>query len=182
MTTRQRAQAPRARRSRDTIEKIDALLTLRAMRGLNAEIELGGHDPTNIAYQFLAGQRVIIPPARYAPVPTTTTRRPGHDLDRCFSAGALSRQIRGARRFVPKPPLEPKPPWPRSLSRELLDLNHGRRGHSDQHQLRDPVARLERARRLAVGVQQQNLELAPVAGVDQSGRVHQRDPVTRGQS
>ena len=56
-----------------TIEKIDSLLTLRAMRGLNAEIELGGHNPTNIAYQFLAGNRVIIPPARYAPVPATTT-------------------------------------------------------------------------------------------------------------
>jgi osmoprotectant transport system substrate-binding protein len=56
-----------------TIERIDSLLTLRAMRGLNSEIELGGHDPTNIAYQFLAGNRVIIPPARYAPVPTTTT-------------------------------------------------------------------------------------------------------------
>ncbi len=58
---------------RKTIEKIDSLLTLRAMRGLNAEIELGSHDPTNIAYQFLAGNRVIIPPERYAPVPTTTT-------------------------------------------------------------------------------------------------------------
>lgn len=56
-----------------TIEKIDSLLTLRAIRGLNAEIELGGHDPTNIAYQFLAGNRVIIPPDRYAPVPTQTT-------------------------------------------------------------------------------------------------------------
>lgn len=56
-----------------TIEQIDSLLTLRAMRGLNSEIELGGHDPTNIAYQFLAGNRVIIPPDRYAPVPTTTT-------------------------------------------------------------------------------------------------------------
>ena len=56
-----------------TIERIDSLLTLEAMRGLNAEIELGGHNPTNIAYQFLAGNHVIIPPARYAPVPTTTT-------------------------------------------------------------------------------------------------------------
>jgi osmoprotectant transport system substrate-binding protein len=61
---------------RKTIKKIDSLLTLRAMRGLDAEIELGGHDPTNIAYQFLAGNRVIIPPARYAPVPTTTTTSP----------------------------------------------------------------------------------------------------------
>jgi osmoprotectant transport system substrate-binding protein len=56
-----------------TIEKIDSLLTLRAIRGLNAEIELGGHDPANIAYQFLAGNRVIIPAARYAPVPAPTT-------------------------------------------------------------------------------------------------------------
>ena len=55
---------------RRTIEKIDALLTQRAMRGLNAEIELGNHSPTAIAYQFLQGNG-ILPPSRYAPVPMT---------------------------------------------------------------------------------------------------------------
>ena len=55
-----------------TIKRVDALLTQRAMRGLDAEIELGGHSPTAIANQFLEGNG-ILPPSRYAPVPTTTT-------------------------------------------------------------------------------------------------------------
>lgn len=55
-----------------TIEKIDSLLTQRAMRGLNAEDQLGGHLPTPIAQQFLAGNG-ILPRVRYAPVPTTTS-------------------------------------------------------------------------------------------------------------
>lgn len=58
-----------------TIERVDALLTLRAIRGLNAEIELGGHSPTDIAEQFLEGNG-ILPPSRYAPVPTTTSTSP----------------------------------------------------------------------------------------------------------
>lgn len=55
-----------------TLERVDALLTLQAMRGLNAESQLGHHDPAQIATQFLEGNG-ILPPARYAPVPTTTT-------------------------------------------------------------------------------------------------------------
>ncbi len=57
---------------RQAIERVDALLTLRAMRGLDAEIELGGHSPTAIAQQFLEGNG-ILPPSRYAPVPPTPT-------------------------------------------------------------------------------------------------------------
>lgn len=55
-----------------TLERVDALLTLRAMRGLNMEYQLGGHDPTQIATQFLEGNG-ILPPSRYAPVPTSTS-------------------------------------------------------------------------------------------------------------
>jgi osmoprotectant transport system substrate-binding protein len=55
-----------------TIEQVDALLTLQAVRGLNAEIELGGHSPIDIAEQFLEGNGVL-PKSRYAPVPTTTS-------------------------------------------------------------------------------------------------------------
>lgn len=55
-----------------TIERVDALLTLRAMRGLNAEYELGGQDPKAIAEQFLEGNG-ILPRSRYAPVPTSTS-------------------------------------------------------------------------------------------------------------
>jgi osmoprotectant transport system substrate-binding protein len=58
-----------------TIERVDKLLTLQAMRGLNAEIELGGHDQGQIAEQFLEGNG-ILPPSRYAPVPTTTSTSP----------------------------------------------------------------------------------------------------------
>lgn len=54
-----------------TIESVDALLTLQAMRGLDAEYELGRHLPTDIAEQFLEGND-ILPRSRYAPVPTTT--------------------------------------------------------------------------------------------------------------
>jgi osmoprotectant transport system substrate-binding protein len=50
-----------------TIERVDRLLTLRAMRGLNAEYSLSGHDATGIAYQFLEGNG-ILPPSRFAPV------------------------------------------------------------------------------------------------------------------
>lgn len=54
-----------------TIENVDRLLTLRAVRGLNAELELGGHLPTDIAEQFLQGNG-LLPASRYAPVPVTT--------------------------------------------------------------------------------------------------------------
>jgi osmoprotectant transport system substrate-binding protein len=57
------------------IERVDSLLTLQAIRGLNAEIELGGHSPVDIAEQFLEGSD-ILPPSRYAPVPTTTSTSP----------------------------------------------------------------------------------------------------------
>jgi osmoprotectant transport system substrate-binding protein len=55
-----------------TIERVDSLLTLSAMRGLNAEDEQGHHDPGQIAKQFLEGNGVL-PPSRYAPVPTATS-------------------------------------------------------------------------------------------------------------
>lgn len=57
---------------RQTLERIDSLLTLRAMRGLNAEYQQGGHYATQIAKQFLQGNG-ILPPSRYAPVPITTS-------------------------------------------------------------------------------------------------------------
>jgi glycine betaine/choline ABC-type transport system substrate-binding protein len=55
-----------------TIKLVDSLLTLQAMRGLNAEYELGGQDPKAIAEQFLEGN-AILPRSRYAPVPTSTS-------------------------------------------------------------------------------------------------------------
>lgn len=55
-----------------TVMRVDSLLTQRAIRGLNAEFELGGHTPDQIAKQFLEGNG-LLPGSRYAPVPTTTT-------------------------------------------------------------------------------------------------------------
>jgi osmoprotectant transport system substrate-binding protein len=60
----------------ETIRAVDALLTQRAMRGLNAEIELGGHLPTAVAEQFLQGNG-LLPRVRYAPVTTTMTSPAG---------------------------------------------------------------------------------------------------------
>jgi glycine betaine/choline ABC-type transport system substrate-binding protein len=56
-----------------TLMKVDSLLTQRAIRGLNAELELGGHTPDQIARQFLEGNG-LLPRSRYAPVPTTTSQ------------------------------------------------------------------------------------------------------------
>lgn len=58
-----------------TLERVDALLTQRAIRGLNAEVQLGNHQPDQIAEQFLEGNG-ILPRVRYAPVPTVTSASP----------------------------------------------------------------------------------------------------------
>lgn len=58
-----------------TINRVDALLTLRAMRGLNSEVALDTTDTPNVAaakvaQQFLQGNG-ILPATVYAPVSTT---------------------------------------------------------------------------------------------------------------
>jgi osmoprotectant transport system substrate-binding protein len=50
------------------IESVDALLTTRALRGLNAEVQLMGHDQDAVAVQFLQGNG-LLPPNVYAVVP-----------------------------------------------------------------------------------------------------------------
>lgn len=57
---------------RETIDRVDALLTTQAMRGLNSEYSVGRHNPTPIAEQFLEGNG-ILPASQYAPVTTTTS-------------------------------------------------------------------------------------------------------------
>jgi osmoprotectant transport system substrate-binding protein len=57
---------------RQTLNRVDALLTTSAMRGLNAEQTKGGHLPTPVAQQFLEGNR-ILPASQYAPVTATKT-------------------------------------------------------------------------------------------------------------
>ena len=58
-----------------------------------------------------------------------------------------------------------------------------RRGSTSRHrqhdELGDPHPRLDDERLARVGVQQRDAQLAAVAGVDEPGRVHDRDPVLR---
>jgi glycine betaine/choline ABC-type transport system substrate-binding protein len=56
---------------RDTINRVDALLTTRAIRGLNKEYA-AGHNPTAIAREFLQANG-ILPPSQFAPVVDTST-------------------------------------------------------------------------------------------------------------
>ena len=51
------------------IDRVDALVTTRALRGLNAEVQLMGHDPVAVAEQFLQGNR-LLPPNNYQVVPS----------------------------------------------------------------------------------------------------------------
>ncbi|HTW13085.1 MAG TPA: glycine betaine ABC transporter substrate-binding protein, partial [Solirubrobacteraceae bacterium] len=49
----------------DIIDRVDALLTTSAMRGLNDEVEIEGHNPIGVAEQFLQGNG-LLPPSRYS--------------------------------------------------------------------------------------------------------------------
>jgi osmoprotectant transport system substrate-binding protein len=51
------------------INRVDALLTTTALRGLNSEVQLMGHDQTAVAEQFLAGNG-LLPPNVYKVVPS----------------------------------------------------------------------------------------------------------------
>lgn len=54
-----------------TINRVDALLTLRAIRGLDYEAGVSRHEPADIAREFLQGYG-IVPPTVYESVPTAT--------------------------------------------------------------------------------------------------------------
>jgi len=56
---------------KQTIDEVDALLTLRAIRGLDYEASVERHNPADIARQFLQGCG-ILPATVYAPVATAT--------------------------------------------------------------------------------------------------------------
>jgi osmoprotectant transport system substrate-binding protein len=56
-----------------TIEEVDALLTTRALRGLNAEVELYHHDPDLTAREFLQGYGLLAPPLWPTVITTTVT-------------------------------------------------------------------------------------------------------------
>jgi osmoprotectant transport system substrate-binding protein len=56
-----------------TINRVDALLTTSAMRGLNAEVSLGHHTPQNVAVEFLQGNGLLAATVWPTTVTTTTT-------------------------------------------------------------------------------------------------------------
>jgi hypothetical protein len=56
------------------------------------------------------------------------------------------------------------------------------RRERDDQELGNPVAGLDHERLLAIGVEQQDPQLATVAGVDQARRVDQGDPVPSGEA
>ncbi len=55
-----------------TINRVSALLTQSAIRGLNYQVAVEQQSPSTVAEQFLQGNGVI-PPTNYAPVTTTST-------------------------------------------------------------------------------------------------------------
>ncbi len=60
-----------------TLDRIDALLTTRAMRGLNAEVEIQHHSAAEVATTFLQGNGILPPPPwsvhGVQPLPTSTS-------------------------------------------------------------------------------------------------------------
>lgn len=55
------------------IDQVDALLTQSVMQGLNAEVELGHHQPSLVAREFLQGNGILLPPSWPHAGLTTTT-------------------------------------------------------------------------------------------------------------
>jgi osmoprotectant transport system substrate-binding protein len=49
----------------EIIDQVDALLTTKALQGLNSEVELKGHEQLTVAEQFLQGNGVL-PPSQYS--------------------------------------------------------------------------------------------------------------------
>ena len=65
--------------------------------------------------------------------------------------------------------------------RQLVDLDRLELGHPQHDELCDPHAGLDHERLAGVGVEQDDPDFAAIALVDQPGRVHDGQPVPRGQ-
>ena len=76
---------------------------------------------------------------------------------------------------------DPNPRAPRSLTGELLDLDHPNGGDRGNDELGDAHPGIHDERLVAVGVDEHDLDLAPVARVDEPGRVHDADAVACGE-
>ena len=61
-----------------TINRVSALLTLSAMRELNADVELDNQDPAVVAQQFLQSAGLLPQPTAAGANPTRPKRRQTH--------------------------------------------------------------------------------------------------------
>ena len=77
---------------------------------------------------------------------------------------------------------DPKPRTPRSDSGSSSTSTSSTSGSGEDHELGDPHPRLDDERLARVGVEQVDLQLAAVAGVDEARRVDDRDAVLRGEA
>ena len=77
---------------------------------------------------------------------------------------------------------EPKPRTPRSLSGSSSTSTGSSSGTGSTTELCDPHAGLDHERLAGVGVEQHDPDLAAIALVDQPRRVHDREPVPRGEA
>ena len=149
-------RTPRARRSPTTIDRVSALLTTPVMRRAERR-----------------GRRLTARTRRSSPSSSSQE----HGL---LPPGTLAERMRSAALGATTARAEPARAALRQ--RELVDLDAPpaiSTRTSTSWAIRSPAAIVER--RVAVGVQQQHPDLAAVAGVDQPGRVDERDPVPRGE-
>ena len=93
--------------------------------------------------------------------------------------GQIARRARGRGAARTAQPLEPKPRASRSLgwSASTSTSATAAKATTSSWAMRSPAATSKAASR--VGVQQQHAQLTAVAGVDQAGRVDERDPVAQ---
>ena len=102
-----------------------------------------------------------------------TTQEP--ENSRSGRAGSLGRTVASAN----LPASAAKAPIPPGGVREVLGLEPTNGWHLDDHQLGDTVARLETDGLVSM-VDQEHFDLAPIPGVDQTGRIDQTHPTAAG--
>jgi osmoprotectant transport system substrate-binding protein len=89
-----------------TLNRVDALLTTAVMRGLNAEVELGHHQPQLVAIEFLQGNGLLAPTTwptlttttQTTATPTTTTQTTATQTATAVERSAVKRRLSRTRR------------------------------------------------------------------------------------
>ncbi len=102
-----------------------------------------------------------------------------------WSAGDFADVLDVAHAFTPdlcSPiPVEPNPPLASVAARQTLDLDEARATDRHDDDLGDAIAGLDAVGLACVGVEQGDLDLAAIAGVDRARRVDDRDAVREGE-